>query len=441
MVRTAGVSAVLGYSHGLGEARRQPYRLARRLKDMTSRRRAGRSLFPRVDRRRAAAAAVLTAGLLAGCSGNAGSSAPSGHDTSELNVVNVSASACGTGWQHPTAGVQTLQIRNTSTATVEVQLLNPANGAVYAQVEGIGPGTTRSMPVNLGSGQYSFSCSGEFYGNRTGAVVSVPGRVSGGTAILPLTADQVNSITQQARAYVTRGLAALVPQTAAIAAAIRGGNLSAARTAWLTAHLTWERLGSAYGMFGPYDDEIDGLPFGLAGGVNDPGFTGFYRLEYGLWHGQSATELTTPASQLNLDVRQLQTSWPGIEPATTQAVGDLALRTHEVLEDASQNQLSGLDDLGSGTTLATFAAGLDATRTQLGILDSYLVTRYPQTSALFSSLDRLERRIDAEKTSRGWTPARDLSTTQREQLDAAAGQTVELLAPIPVLFEQERLVP
>jgi iron uptake system component EfeO len=409
-----------------------------RLLGMTSREQAGRSVFPRIDRRRAIAAGVLMAGLLSGCSGN---STSSGHGTLEANAINVSASACGTGWQHPTAGAQTLQIRNTSTATVEVALINPANGAIYAQVEGIGPGTTRSMPVDIGSGQYSFTCSGDFYGNRTSAVIGVPGRVSGGVAILPLTQDQVNSITQQARAYVAGGLATLVPQTAAIDADIRAGNLPSARTAWLTAHLTWERLGSAYGMFGSYDDTIDGLPFGLAGGVNDAGFTGFYRLEYGLWHGQSAAALTGPAHQLDVEVRALQTGWPGIELPTTQAVGDLALRTHEVLEDAMQNQLSGLDDFGSGTTLATFAAGIDATRAQLGILHPYLVTRYPQTRALYSSLDQLQRLIDAEKTSHGWTPARDLSTAQREQLDAAAGQTVELLSAIPVLFEQERLLP
>ena len=405
---------------------------------MTGRNQAGRSAFLRIDRWLAIAAGFLISGLLSGCSG---SSAPSGHAISEANVINVSASACGTGWRHPAAGVQILQIHNASTATVEVQLVNPANGAIYAQVEGIGPGTTRSMPVNVGSGQYSFICSGTNYGTRTGPVIQVPGRVSGGTAILPLTVDQLNSVTQQAHAYVANGLATLVPQTAALAADIRDGNLSAARIAWLTAHLTWERLGSAYGMFGGYDDEIDGLPFGLAGGVNDPGFTGFYRVEYGLWHGQSAAELTEPANQLYVEVRVLRTAWPGIELPTTQAVGDLALRTHEVLEDAMQNQLSGLDDFGSGTTLATFAAGIDATRAQLRILYPYLVTRYPQTPALYSSLDQLQRLIDAEKTSRGWTPASDLTTTQREQLDAAAGQTVELLAPIPVMFEQERLVP
>jgi iron uptake system component EfeO len=337
--------------------------------------------------------------------------------------------------------VQTLQIHNASTSTVEVQLENPANGAVYAKVEGVGPGTTRSMPVNLGSGQYSFSCSGLNSGTRMGPVIRVPGRIQGGNSVLGLTPDQVNSITVQAHAYVADGLARLVPQTGALAADIRKGDLAAARSAWLTAHLTWERLGSAYGMFGSYDDAVDGTPFGLPGGVNDPGFTGFYRLEYGLWHGQSVAELTEAASQLVVNVRALRTGWLGIELPPSQAVGDLALRTHEILEDAIQNQRSGWDDFGSGTTLATLAAGIDATRAQLGILRPYLNSRYPQTQALYRSLDQLQRLVEADKTSVGWAPASKLSTGQRERLDAAGGQTVELLAPIPVIFEQERPVP
>lgn len=388
--------------------------------------------------RRAGLASAAIAVLLSGCSSGSG---PTPRPVPGPDVISVSAAACGTGWRHPVAGVQTLQVHNASTSTVEVQLENPSNGAVYAQVEGIGPGTTRSMPVDLGSGQYSFSCSGLDYSTRIGPIIQVPGRIRGGSAILALTPDQVNSITAQAHAYVADGLARLIPQTGALAADIRRGDLEAARSAWQTANLTWERLGSAYGMFDSYDDAIDGTPFGLPGGVNDPSFTGFYRLEYGLWHGQSAAGLTEAASQLTVNMRALRTSWPGIELPTTHAVGDLALRTHEILEDAMQNQLSGRDDFGSGTTLATFAAGIDATRAQLAILRPYLDSRYPQTQVMYRSLDQLQRLVDAEQTSTGWTPASKLSTGQREQLDAAAGQTVELLAPIPVIFEQERPVP
>jgi iron uptake system component EfeO len=95
------------------------------------------------------------------------------------------------------------------------------------------------MPVNLGSGQYSFICSGLNYGTRVGPTIQVPGRIRGGRPVLALTQDQVNSITAQVHAYVADGLARLVPQTGALAADIRKGDLAAARNAWLTAHLTW----------------------------------------------------------------------------------------------------------------------------------------------------------------------------------------------------------
>jgi iron uptake system component EfeO len=381
-----------------------------------------------------AAVSLLAVGLLAGCAGSSAApkaAAPAG------NVITVSAAACGTGWRHPAAGLQTLQIRNVSAGAIEVALTDSGTGAVYARVEGIGPGTTRPIQVDVGSGGYAFECSGSDYGERVGPTVEVPGHVRGGAAIVPADVNEVITAATQSRAYVSGGLATLMGQTAVLAAKIRAGDLAAARAVWLAAHLTYERLGSAYGMFGGYDDEIDGQPDGLPGGVHDPGFGGFYRLEYGLWHGQPAAELTGPADKLDLDVRALATAWPGgMElPAPVFDVSDLALRTHEILEHAMRFQLSGQDDFGSGTTLATAAANIDATREQLKILHPMLVTRYGNLPALYSWLDRLQRLVDAADTSRGWTLVTALTTAQREHIDAAAGQTLELLAPIPVMFE------
>ena len=104
-------------------------------------------------------------------------------------------------------------------------------------------------------------------------------------------------------------------------------------------------------------------------------------------------------------MRSLETAYPGMQLLPPLALSDLALRTHEVLENAMQHQLSGQDDFGSGTTLATTAAGIDATRAQLEMLHPLLIGRYPNLPALDSWLDRLQSLIDAEKTSRGWTPA------------------------------------
>ena len=376
-----------------------------------------------------AAVGLLVVGLLAGCAGSS--------IALTRNVITITPTACGIGWRHPTAGVQTLQIHNAAGSAVEVTLVNADNGAVYTRLEGVGPGTTRAMPADVGSGVYAFDCDGSTYGNRTGPTVRVPGHVRGGIAILPASANDMATVTEQEYAYVSDGLAAVARQTAVLAAEIKAGDLSAAQATWLSAHMAWERLGSAYGMFGPYDDEIDGTPFGLAGGVNNPGFTGFYRLEYGLWHGQSAEELTGPAETLNLNVRSLETAYPSMELLPPLALSDLALRTHEVLENAMQQQLSGLDNFGSGTTLATLTAGIQATKTQLSFLHPLLIGRYQDLSALNYWLDRLQSLVSAEKTSHGWTPVGSLTTGQHEMLDAAAGETVQLLALIPPLFEAD----
>jgi iron uptake system component EfeO len=357
------------------------------------------------------------------------------------NVITVSAAACGTGWRHPAAGLQTLQIHNAWTGALEVALIGASTGAVYARVEDLGPDTTQPMQVDVGSGAYAFECSGVNYANQIGRSILIPGHVRGGVGIPSVSYNEMITVTDESRTYITKGLVALARQATVLATDVRTADLAAARTVWLTAHLMWERLGSAYGMFDAYDDMIDGLPFGLPGGVHDPGFTGFYRLEYGLWHGQSAAELTGPAEQLEINVRSLIVAYPGMQLPPPQTLGDLALRTHEILENAMRFQISGQADFGSGTTLATTAAGIDATRAQLNMLQPLLAGRYPDLPALDSWLNRLQDLIDAEKTSRGWTPASELSTTQRAMIDAAAGQTLELLSPLPVIFEAERLIP
>jgi iron uptake system EfeUOB component EfeO/EfeM len=231
---------------------------------------------------------------------------------------------------------------------------------------------------------------------------------------------------------VSSGLGSLLQQTDTLARDVRANDLYSARQAWLAAHLTYERLGAAYGTFGSFDSEIDGRADGLPGGVNSPRFTGFYRMEYGLWHGQSAAELAGPVSRLDQDVRALHMAFPRLQFV----LSDLGLRTHEILENAVQFQLTGHDDYGSGTTLATTAANIVGTRELLIVLHPLLMTRYGDLPAVTMWLDRLERLVNAARSlDSRWTPVNELGTSQREKIDAAAGQSREVLAPIATIFE------
>ena len=331
--------------------------------------------------------------------------------------------------------MQTFQIRNSGTAGAEAYLINPATGAVFAEVAGLGPGTTRLMRLDLGSGSYAFQCFIQDTDTLTGPTVRVGGHHQGAPGILPVTTDDLLGPARRYHSYVSAGLDTLARQVGLLTRLIRAGRLIAARAAWLPAHLTYERLGAAYGTFGNYDTQIDGRPDGLPRGVSDPAFTGFYRLEYGLWHGQGARQLGGPAAHLDRDVLALRRFWPGMEVDLL----DLGLRTHEILENALEFQLTGHDDYGSGTTLATTAANITGTRELLTVLHPLLVARYPGLPAVYAGLGKLRSLLGAEERPGGhWTPVRALGTDRRQQIDAAAGQLLQELAPIAAITEPRR---
>jgi iron uptake system component EfeO len=374
--------------------------------------------------RRAALTATLaiSAGVLAACSGGA----------PPANLISVSNGGCGSSWHLAGPGWQTFQIYDAAAEGGEVDLVNPANGAIYAEVQGLGPGTSSPMRLDVGSGSYAFRCLFDDYDPITGPTVVVGGHTSGTPAILPVTSNDLLAPASEYHAYVAAGLSTLVSQADALAADVRGGNLGAARSAWLPAHLTYERLGAAYDAFGNFDSEIDGRPDGLVGGVNSPQWTGFYRLEYGLWNGQSAHDLTPVADTLDADVHALRTSWPSTEINLL----DLGLRTHEILENALEFQLTGHDDYGSGTTLATTQANITGTLELLTVLHPLLTVRYAGLPAVYTWLDRLAALLDQSKRPNGqWLAVSQLSQSSRQQIDAACGQALEELAPIAAITE------
>jgi iron uptake system component EfeO len=374
-----------------------------------------------------AAAAAALAAALAGCSASAGT-APAG-------AISVTTGACGGRWHLAAAGWHTFTITNASSEAAEVNLINPANNAIYAEVEAMGPGTSQPMRLKVGSGTYAFQCLLEDTDPVQGPSVRVAGHVRGAPAVLPVTTNDLIEPAHEYHAYVTAGLAVLVSQTKALAAAIQAGQLGRAKTAWLPAHLTYERLGAAYGTFGDFDTAIDTRADGLAGGVNDPQFTGFYRVEYGLWHGQSAAQLKKPATALLQSVLALQAAFPAMEVDFL----DIGLRTHEILENALQFQLSGHDDYGSGTTLATTDANITGTEELLTILHPILADRYPGLPGVYQWLGRLQALIDAQHHGGAWTPVSQLPTLTRQQIDAAASQSLQELAPIAVITEPRRV--
>ncbi|MGW2187521.1 iron uptake transporter permease EfeU [Streptomyces sp. NPDC001719] len=371
------------------------------------------------------AAVVAVPAVVAGAVVAFSGSKPAGDQT-----VAVSEKDCGKGFTAPEPGRRTFQMHNTGDKVSEVYLVEPSTNAVHGEIEGLAPGTTRELVATVGGGEYAWRCVPT--GGKT--VTSTPVRVNGAAAkaVVPVSEKDLAAPLATYKEYVDKGLATLTDQTGRLDQDIESGDLDAARKDWLTAHLSYSSLGAAYGTFQDFDKKINGRTAGLADGVKDKDFTGFHRLEYGLWHGQSADDLRGPAQQLAKDTDGLRKAFPDqdFDP------GDLPLRTHEILENTLQFELTGDADQGSGTTLATADANLAGTRELLDVLRPLLTARDTKLlPTVDADIARVQKLLDAAHHDDRWTPVDKLDAGDRARLNGATGQLLEDLAPIPDLLE------
>jgi high-affinity iron transporter len=390
--------------------------------------------LPRIPLRTSSTRTVVAlscaAFALAGCSG------PSGPAAAAAAVVTIGAGSCTWSGPAPSPGRQQFTVRNAASGPYLATLGDATTGALWAETGTLAPGTSRQVRTVLPAGTYRWRCV-----PRQGvSSVSPSRRTAGqgdgtrpGTPIVVLSAEEATNATTGYREAVADGLGHLRADTDALVAAAGSGDQTRTRAAWLTAHLDYERLGAAYGTFGDLDRTIDGLPDGLPGGADDPQFTGFLRVERDLWNGVDGGRLTGDVQVLADAVHRLADGFPG----TTTNPGDLPLRAHEILEMAAARELSGRSDQGSGSALATVRAHADGTAMVLDALLRPIQQRDPalwnreqtRLTALTTTLDGL-RRPDGS-----WPGLRELTTAQREALNARMGDLLEQLAPLPDLLE------
>jgi high-affinity iron transporter len=354
--------------------------------------------------------------------------------TGAATRIDVTDSACADGWHSAHAGSQTFTVSNKSDKAGEINL-DDASGSVVAEIETLGPATTADLTADLSGGTYTFRCLMSGRPVTVSQTVQVTGGAarSGPAPVKPVTLADLRPASVAYRHYVAPQLVTLAKQVATLSGDLAHHKTAKARTDWLAAQLTWDKVGAAYDSFGDLGDAIDGLPQGLPGGVHDSGFTGLHRLEYGLWHGQSASQLRPVAATLAKNVATLEKKLPQITVDPT----DLPIRAHEILEDALRDRLSGMADEGSGAAYPETYADVQGTRVVLAELAPLITARSPHL------VDTADRQLDAlaaallttKRADGGWTPLDQAPQDMRDRVDAAIGAVLETLADVPDLLE------
>ena len=241
------------------------------------------------------------------------------------------------------------------------------------------------------------------------------------------------------RVYSARQARQVARSVARLRGALAAGDVAAAKRDELDAYDHYLRIGAAYGALGKLDEEIDGNPGRLPGGTHSPEFTGLHRIEMGLWDGESPARLIAPARFLAAKVKRLQVAvrQVPISPLV------YATRSHEILEDAQRDMLSGVDAPWSGAGLRATFDGLAATEFVVGTLKPLLDGRDSTVEPVEIEMAEFRATLERVRKEHGgaWPRLEELTEAQHERVDGGLGSLLERLDALPGALEAKRTKP
>jgi iron uptake system component EfeO len=216
-------------------------------------------------------------------------------------VVAITGRTCDPDQLTVSAGRTTFQIANHSDRVVEWEILDGV--MVVAERENIAPGFTQSLSANLEPGDYSMTCG--LLGNPRGQLHVTPSRVAVTGAPHPLPRAYIGPLAEY-RVYLMREAGQLAPAVGGLADAIAQGNLPLSRSLYISAHRIYMHIEPVAELFADLDQRIDAHANDFEQRERDPSFTGFHRIESGLFAQDSIGGIAPVARQLVADVGALQ---------------------------------------------------------------------------------------------------------------------------------------
>jgi iron uptake system component EfeO len=206
------------------------------------------------------------------------------------------------------------------------------------------------------------------------------------TAVSPLElADPV----ARYKLYVIGEVADLVRKTRVFTDAVKAGNLTKARALYSATRVPYERIEPIAELFDDLDKSIDSRVDDHGDKPEDPGFTGFHRIEYGLFQKNSTDGLAPFATKLLADVQELQTRIRGLTfPPEKVIAGAAAL-----IEEVASTKISGEENRYGHTDLSDFDANITGAKKIVELFRALLqrtdATQLARIEADFARIDTI----------------------------------------------------
>ena len=179
-----------------------------------------------------------------------------------------------------------------------------------------------------------------------------------GTGTFALAADPSLDLVgplSEYKIYVAENTAKLVTDVEAFTTAIKDGDVEKAKSLFAPTRTSYEKIEPIAELFSDLDVSIDARADDYEKAEQDPAFTGFHRLEYGLWETGSTEGLDEYADRLLADVKTLDQRIAELTFPPEVVVGGAAV----LMEEVAATKISGEEDRYSRTDLWDFDANFE----------------------------------------------------------------------------------
>jgi iron uptake system component EfeO len=326
------------------------------------------------------------------------------------------------------AGRASFRIVNRSERAVEWEILDGV--LVVEERENIAPGLSQVINANLLPGDYAITCG--LLSNPRGTLHVTPTAASDAAAKARPSMVAFVGPLSEFRVYLSTQGSALIKAVSALEQAIEAGDLSQAQALYLPARAAYQRLAPAAQRLAQLDNAINARADYFEKREQDPGFSGFHRIEYALFQQRNLDGLAPVAQGLLTDVTRLKQQLLAQSLPPEQLVS-IVLRNLNNLADVRAS--SGEEERYSHSDLNGFAANLEASRKVVDLLRPLLVKSAADLLLqIDSALNAFDTELNGFKVNDGYASYDSVSAGQRQHIaDKAKALAAALDAIDPAL--------
>lgn len=225
-----------------------------------------------------------------------------------------------------------------------------------------------------------------------------------------------------------------VTETEKFVEAIKSGDIEKAKGIYPNARMYFERSEPIAESFGDLDPRIDARLADLEDeGKTKKDWSGYHKIEYGLWVDNTTTGYEDTADQLLKDAKELRA-----RVETVEVTPDLMITgAVDLLNEVSTSKISGEEEIYSHTDLYDFKANIEGAEEIFTILKGEINKKDPK---LVGELEQKFENINAllakyEDGNGGYVSYEVLTNEDTKTLSEAANQLGEPLSKIGIIME------